>query len=226
MYIVVVGAGTLGRPFVEMATVAGNEVVVVERDEAAADAVAREYDCLVVRGDATVAGTLADAGAGRADAIVSTTGDDATNVMVMLLADEFGVASRVSVVHRPEHLGLFREIGAHVVENPQRLIADYLYRAAQRPSIRDVLHLAGDAEVFEITVTPDAPLANLTLADADGRGLLGGDGVLVVAVERDGEALTPQGETTLRPGDLVTVFSKHGFDPSLLSQFAPREVAP
>lgn len=223
MYVIIVGAGDIGKPLIDQATQDHNDVVVVERDETVADRVAKRFDCLVINADATNAETLEEAGASRADAIIGTTESDATNIMTMLLADDQGIPSRVSVVHNEEHKQLFRRAGVNVIENPQRLIADHLYRAVQRPSIKDVLHLAGNAEVFEITVTDEAPIAGSTLQEADRAGLLGDDDVLVVAVERDETVLTPKGETRIRAGDLVTVFSKRGFAPKIIQQFAPQE---
>jgi trk system potassium uptake protein TrkA len=216
MYLIIVGAGNIGMPLIQQATTDGHEIVVVEKDESVANAAAQAFDCLVLNADATLAETLEDANADRADAIISTTDVDATNVMVMLLAEDFEVESRVSVVHDEAHMDLFRRIGVNTIENPQRLIAGHLYRAVQRPSITDVLHLAGPAEVFEITVTVDAPIAGKTISDADEEGLLGDDDdLLVVAIEREGDVITPRGNTEILPGDQVTVFSQHGYSPDV-----------
>ena len=114
MYIVIVGAGDTGTPLIEMATEDRNEVAVVERDEHRAERAAEDFDCLVLHDDATNLDTLADAGADRADAIISTTDEDATNVMICLLAREFDVARVVSVVHAPEHMSVFQIGRAHV----------------------------------------------------------------------------------------------------------------
>jgi trk system potassium uptake protein TrkA len=219
MYVIVVGAGAIGSQVIELAIGGGNEVVVIERDEDIADEAAGEYDCLVLHADATTAKTLEDAGADRADAIISTTDVDATNIMVMLLAQELGIPSLVSVVHDPEHMGVFRKIGVNVLENPQRLIAEYLYRAVQRPAVEDFMHLAGGAEIFEITVGRNAPIAGKTLQTADREGLLDED-VLVVAVERNSNVLTPKGGTEIRAGDIVSVFSKRGFAPDVMRTFS------
>ncbi|MFB6135916.1 MAG: TrkA family potassium uptake protein [Halobacteriaceae archaeon] len=225
MYAIVVGAGRIGAPVVDLLTRSRHEVVVVERDPDVAERVGRDHDCLVVNADATVKETLVDAGVERADAVLATTDQDATNIMVLLLAQELDVPSLVSVVQNPEHMGLFRQIGANVIENPQRLIAEYLVRAVQRPSVKDFMHLAGDAEVFEITVREGAPLAGTSLREAGEGGAIGDD-VLVVAIERDGAVLTPSGETTLRAGDLVTVFSREGVTADVMSQFAERRSEP
>lgn len=219
MYVVVVGAGNIGLPLIEIATAAGNEVVVVERDETKAELVANEYDCLVIHDDATVKDTLEDAGAGRADAIISTTDRDAVNVMVCLLAQELEVPTVVSVVHDPEHMSLFERIGVHTMENPSRLIANHLYRAIERPSIVDYMPVGDEGEVFEIEVAPGAPIAGETLAEANVAGQLPDD-LLIVAIERgDSEPITPRGATTLEVGDHVTVFATRGATPEVTSVF-------
>ncbi|WP_135302666.1 potassium channel family protein [Haloarcula amylovorans] len=224
MYIVIVGAGDIGTPLIQIATAGGNEVVVIERDAARAEQASREFDCLVIHDDATSKETLRDAGADRADALISTTDQDATNIMVCLLAQELEVPDIVSVVHNPEHMGLFRQIGVNTIENPQRLIADYLYRAVKRPSIVDFMRVGDQAEVFEISVEPDAPITGRTLQGAMEAGLLGDD-TLVVAIERNGEGnpITPRGNTRIESGDLLTVYSAEGATPDLTDIFGHTE---
>jgi len=220
MYLVIVGAGDIGTPLIDTATRSGNEVVVVEIDDTRADAVADEYDCLVLNADATVKETLEDAGASRVDAIITTSDQDATNVMVSLLAKELAIPQVVSVVHNPEHIDLFRRIGVNTMRNPQQLIAEYLYRSVARPAIVDYMRIGDEAEVFETSVTEDAPIAGKTLVDAGDEGLLP-DGILIVAIEREGEGspITPHGGIRIRPGDLLTVYSGRGATPEVTDIF-------
>jgi trk system potassium uptake protein TrkA len=218
MYIIVVGAGDIGTQFMDIATKAEHNVVVVEKHEGRANEAASRFDALVLNDDATSRETLEEAGIGDADAIVSTTDRDAVNIMVMLLAKEFEVPERVSVVHEPEHMPMFRDIGVNAIENPQQLIAEYLLRSVERPAVTDYMHLAGDAEIFEINVSETAPIASKTLAEADDGGLLDED-VLIIAVERGDETLTPKGDTEIRVGDAITVFSKRGIVPAATRPF-------
>ncbi|WP_262181017.1 potassium channel family protein [Haloarcula laminariae] len=224
MYIVIVGAGDIGTPLIEIATAGGNEVVVIERDTAKAEQASRAFDCLVINDDATSKETLADAGADRADALISTTDQDATNIMVCLLAQELDVPEVVSVVHNPEHMGLFAQIGVNTMQNPQRLIAEYLYRAVKRPSIVDFMRIGEQAEVFEITVKQSAPIAGKTLQEATASDLLGPD-VLIVAIEREGtdEPITPRGGTRIEADDLLTVYSATGATPEVTDVFGHTE---
>jgi trk system potassium uptake protein TrkA len=220
MYIIIVGAGDIGTPLIDIATKSGNDVVVIERDEIRANRAADEFDCLVLHDDATAKDTLDDAGAKQADALVSTTDQDATNVMTCLLAKEFEIPAILSVVHNPEHMNLFRQIGVNTMENPQQLIAEYLYRAVARPAIVDYMRIGDEAEVFEITVTGEAPIAGKTLEEAAQSYLLT-DEMLVVAIEREGNdhPITPRGETTIEVGDLLTVYSGVGADPDITDIF-------
>lgn len=224
MYIIVVGAGDIGTPLIDIATRSGNEVVVIERDATRANRAADSFDCLVLNADATTKETLDDAGARRADALVSTTDQDATNVMVCLLAKEFEIPAILSVVHNPDHMGLFEQIGVNTMENPQELIAEYLYRAVARPAIVDYMRVGEEAEVFEISVVEDAPIAGKTLQEAAQAGILA-DEILVVAIEREGSdrPITPRGHTTIEAGDLLTVYSGVGADPEITDIFGHYE---
>lgn len=227
MYLIIVGAGDIGTPLIDIATRSGNEVVVIERVATKADRVADNHDCLVLNADATVKDTLEDAGAAQADAIISTTDQDATNVMVCLLAKEFEIPAILSVVHNPDHMNLFRQIGVNTMENPQQLIAEYLYRAVARPAIVDYMRIGEEAEVFEITVTDEAPIAGKTLTEAAETGILGKD-MLVVAIEREtaDKPITPRGDTRIQPGDLLTVYSGVGADPEVTDIFGHYEDRP
>lgn len=78
--------------------------------------------------------------------------------------------------------------------------------------------LEGGAEVAEVRVDGEAPIAGRTVEAAGEAGLLG-DGVVVVAIERDDEIIAPSGPTTVESGDLVTLFARDGVTDELLSAF-------
>lgn len=75
------------------------------------------------------------------------------------------------------------------------------------PSLTDFMSLAGGAEVIEFTVSEGAPIAGMTIEEAVSEGLLA-DEMLVVGIEREGEIITPKGETDIRPGDVISLFSR------------------
>jgi trk system potassium uptake protein len=222
MHLIIVGAGNIGTPLIARAVADGNDVVVIERDESRANAAAAEHDCLVLNGDATNNGTLREADVGGADAVISTTDVDAVNIMVMLLAQEHDVPNLVSVVHDPEHLPVFEKIGVNLIENPQRLIANYLYHSVRYPNVSDFIELDDETELIELTVGEGSPMAGRLLEDAHSSGSLP-EGCLVVALGRDGRIMAPRGSTTIRAGDQVTVFTDDTTLPDAVAAFTNDE---
>lgn len=91
-----------------------------------------------------------------------------------------------------------------------------------RRTLADFISLAGSAEVIEITVREDAPVAGTTLEEAGRNGALDPE-TLVIAIERDGTVLTPRGGTTIEPDDIVTVFSRGGVSDRTLGVFTGSE---
>ena len=89
-------------------------------------------------------------------------------------------------------------------------------------SMADFMSLAGNAEVVSLTVSVDAPVAGRTLREANDDGLIGAD-VLVVAIERENEILTPKGDTVIQADDLATVFSRDGVSDELLALFTDEQ---
>jgi len=75
------------------------------------------------------------------------------------------------------------------------------------PSLTDFMSLAGDAEVVEFTVSDGAKIVGMSIEEAVDQGMLA-DEMLVVGIERDGDVLTPKGETVIQTGDVVSLFSK------------------
>ena len=88
----------------------------------------------------------------------------------------------------------------------------------KKPSLTDFMSLAGDAEVVEFAVSEGAKIADMNIEQAVSEGLLA-DEVLVVGIERDGDVLTPEGETVIRPGDVVSLFSESPLERESLEVF-------
>ncbi|AGB30130.1 K+ transport system, NAD-binding component [Natrinema pellirubrum DSM 15624] len=220
MHFIVVGAGNVGRLLVDIASRSRNDVVVVEHDVTRANDIANEYDCLVLNEDATREETLKEAGAARADALISTRELDATNLFVCLLATELGIPTVVSVLHQPEHRELFRKMGVNAVKSPDQLAAESLYRTARQPAIIDYMPVEDDAEVFEIKVSDAAPIAGKTLEDARSGGLIPDDVLVVAVVPQDGSGPRIARSTTeIGAGDRLAVYSGRGTDPAVTDLF-------
>jgi trk system potassium uptake protein len=63
MYLIIVGAGSIGRQLIALVAQQQNDVVVIEKDSNVAEIAEANYDCLVINDDATVTDMLEEAGA-------------------------------------------------------------------------------------------------------------------------------------------------------------------
>lgn len=206
MYMIIVGAGSIGASLIDIAVKEKNNVVVIDADSDRAREISNKYDITVLNGDATSAETLREAGSERADALIATTSDDAVNLMVVSIAEGLDVQSIVSVVNDKEHAEFFRKLGANVMENPEEVVASHLYNALKRPKVKDFTILSQGDQIFRLTVNEGSPLVGKTLADISKRGVIPNT-ILLLAVERAGERAIPSEDTTIEVEDVLTVFS-------------------
>ncbi|WP_135535079.1 MULTISPECIES: Lrp/AsnC family transcriptional regulator [Halostella] len=86
------------------------------------------------------------------------------------------------------------------------------------PSLTDFMNLAGQAEVVEFTVSEGAEIAEMTIEQAVDEGLMA-DEMLVVGIEREGDVLTPKGETVIQTGDVISLFSTGPLEKDALEVF-------
>ena len=206
MYMIIVGAGSIGASLIEIAVKEKNNVVVIDADSDRAREISNKYDITVLNGDATSAETLREAGSDRADALIATTSDDAVNLMVVSIAEGLDVQSIVSVVNDKEHAEFFRKLGANVMENPEEVVANHLYNAVKRPKVKDFTILSKGDQIFRLTVNEGSPLVGKTLADSSKRRVIPNT-ILLLAVERAGERAIPSEDTVIETEDVLTVFS-------------------
>ncbi len=88
------------------------------------------------------------------------------------------------------------------------------------PLVTGIADLSDDADVVELPVAADAPIADKTLQDATDEGYITED-LLVISIDReDGQqAMTPDGTTVIRAGDVATLFSRTGIADETLRAF-------
>lgn len=218
MYLIVVGAGRIGNRVIELAAQDGHEVVVIEKNTDLAELTGSKYDCLIINDDASKMDILEEAGISKADVLITTTNDDSTNLLVMMLGRRYNVPRLLSSVREPDHISLFDELDIDFVESPHRLNGEYLYKTIQRPGIKDFMRLDGGAEIVEIELADKSSLIGLTILEALETEKIAED-LIIVAIYRHGELIIPRGNTRFEAGDTVTVLSKKGIGKDIIQTF-------
>lgn len=84
--------------------------------------------------------------------------------------------------------------------------------------VTGVAGLAGDADVVEVIVREQAPIAEKTLQEANKNELIPSN-MLVVRINRDEGTITPTGQTLIKEDDFVTIHSRSGVTQETLEAF-------
>jgi len=203
MYIVIVGAGGIGKRLTEIALKDGNHnVIVIDKDQTMCEEIARKYDAVAINADATQEETLDESEVKKADVLVSTTNDDATNLMVCSLAKNKGVKHLVSVVNQEESKPMYMEKGVKMVKSPNVVMAEHLYKSIKHPNVEEYMNVGKYAEIFRLPIAPNSKLSKKSIRKI---GLPKKS--LIVAIERDHKFIIPTEDIELFSGDRVTVLA-------------------
>jgi len=203
MYIVIVGAGGIGKRLTELTLKDGNHnVIVIDKDQARCEEIARKYDAVAINADATQEDTLDESEVKKADVLVTTTNDDATNLMVVSLAKNKGVKHLISVVNQEESKPMYMEKGVKMVKSPNIVMAEHLYKSIKHPTVEEYMNVGMYAEIFRLPINSNSKLSGRTITDI---GLPKKS--LIVAVERDKKFIIPTDDIELFSGDKVTVLA-------------------
>ncbi len=206
-HVVLCGFGQVGKAIEDELIRAGEEVVIVDRDEPAA---MHGVQHRVVVGDATDDDVLVRAGLGQAKTLIVALDSDVDNLFITLTAryinpDIFIVAraNESATVAKLQHAGADR------VVNPDQIGGARMAALVAHPEVAqflDVVMNNGDFAVrlVEIRVAAGSVFADRSLADCAIRSTTGAS---VLAVLRDGSFITnPSLHLVFQADDLLICF--------------------
>jgi Trk K+ transport system NAD-binding subunit len=120
---------------------------------------------------------------------------------------EHEIPNLISVVTRRAHQRMFERLGAHVLVDPEAIIARHLYKLMLTPRLQDRITLPGGEYIFETTLQDHSPLVGHTLASARKQDMLAND-ILIASIKREEEQIIgPAEDVTLESGDQLLVFA-------------------
>lgn len=150
MSFLVIGAGRLGAAVAETLYDLGHEVVVIDRDEAAVEAVmAHASHAAIV--DGTDERALRSLGASNFDAVVVAIGDDTeASILATAAAKDAGAQKVVSKAPSSLIERILRRVGADEVVRPERDMGVRLAEHLANPSLVDAFRLGSAYGVMEV----------------------------------------------------------------------------
>jgi len=207
MYIIIIGAGGIGKRLTEFSLSEGkNNVIVIDKDQERCEEIARKYDAIAINADATQEEALDESEITKADVLVTTTRDDAVNLMIVSLAKNKGVKHLVSVVNQEESKPMYMEKNVKMVKSPNILMAENLYKSIKHPAVEEYMNVGKHAEIFRIPLSPNSKFSGKTIQKI---GLPKKS--LIVAIERDNKFIIPTEDVELFAGDKATILAHKDF---------------
>jgi trk system potassium uptake protein TrkA len=203
MYIVIIGAGGIGRRLTEIILKEGkHNVIVIDKNQEKCEEIARKYDAVAINADATQEDTLDESEIKKANVLVATTSDDAVNLMVVSLAKNKGVKHLVSVVNQEESKPMYIEKNVKMIKSPNIVMAEHLYKSIKHPSVEEYMNVGKYAEIFRIPISNNSKFSGKTIKKI---GLPKKS--LIVAIERENKFIIPTDDVELFAGDKATILA-------------------
>lgn len=206
MYIIIVGAGKVGRTLSLELAQSNHHITVIDTNEQLVDSLMNKMDINGVVGNGANIETLHEVSVESADVFIATTEYDEINIIACALAKKMGVKHTVSRVRNPEYSKQFdvmrSALGITLMINPELSAARDIARSIRFSAATSVQTLAGNrVSLVEVLVTEQSIIANMPLAIF--RQQFGS--VLVCIIERDEQVFIPSGTDVLLPDDKIFV---------------------
>jgi trk system potassium uptake protein TrkA len=200
MYIIVAGGGKVGYYITKTLVNEGYEVLLIEKNPHKVEIFQERFGAVVIAGDAAEAGTLAAAGAARADVVIAVTGEDEDNLVICQMAKrKFQVERTIARVNNPKNEQLFRMLGIDVTVSQTNYILNLIEQSIpDRSFVHPTSLRHADVSIVDAKITAKSDVANHEIRDLDLP-----DNCVIAAISRGSEILVPDGDTTLLPGDDV-----------------------
>lgn len=182
----------------------GYRVTIVNPYRTEAEMLSRRVNATVIVGDGSDPTVLEEAGARRADVLLSLAPYDPDNLAACQVAQKlYGVPRTLALVNDPDNERIFRQLGITEVFSATRIIGSLIEGQTVFDEITHLFPAAeGQLHITEVVLGEEAPTVGKTLGELD----LPSDS-LVAAIIRGGQALVPAGEDRLGVADRLILIA-------------------
>ncbi len=208
MDIIIAGSGKVGITLTRRLAAEGHNLTLIDRDPHTLEQICEQYDVMGVQGNCASMPVLLQAGLQEAELLIAATNEDEVNLLCCTTAH--GLNPRLHTIGRirnPEYtqqIHALRDVFAlSLAVNPEKQAATEIERLLRFPGfLRRESFAKGRTAIVELRVEEESPLKGISLRQMNSVVKCQ---VLVCAVLRSGNAITPRGDFVLEAGDRIFV---------------------
>ncbi|MFC1673291.1 Trk system potassium transporter TrkA [Pseudomonadota bacterium] len=204
--LVIFGGGNIGMFLAQSleASEARLNVKLIEANaQRAEECASRLTNTMVLHGDVLDSQILDEANITMTETVIAVTNDDETNILSSLLAKREGAKRAITLINKGEYETLIGSLGIDVVVDPRNLTVSTIIQHVRRGRIHSVHTLGeGFGELIEAEALETSPMVGMPLKEANLP-----EGLVIGAVVRGEEVISPRGNTVINAGDRVVVFA-------------------
>lgn len=214
----IAGGGVTGEIVARALARDGAEVLVVESSRARAEELGAALPGVsVFHGDATDTRLMTEEEASTYDLFVAVTDDDELNLMASLLSKRLDGPRSAALVHRPDYMSIYRQLGIDIVVSPRSVASDHIVRFCRAAEVHSLTALqGGQAEVIEIRARPGARVLGAPL-----RQVAVPRGAIIAGIVHNDDVIIPGGDDVIRENDAVIVLVTTAARPAVERLFRP-----
>ncbi|ELZ54085.1 MULTISPECIES: cation:proton antiporter [Halorubrum] len=206
MRVIIVGGGQVGHALAERLEDRGENVVIIENDEATVESLRNDGFATVI-GDGTDTDVLREGGASNAKIVVAATGDDDANLLVAQLSKtKFDVDTVLAKANNSGNVDAFEDLGVRTISGAMAA-AWALDNQIERPDLANWMTDVGQSgDVQQVEVTSDS-FVGKTVREA---GPMLPDACLIAVLSRgdDKTVEVPSADTVIERGDQITLLGR------------------
>lgn len=208
MRIIIVGCGKIGKSLIESLVSEEHDVAVIDKDPSVIEEATNTFDVIGLCGIGTDCEVLAEAGAAKADIVISVTGSDELNMLSCFIARTLGAKNTVARIRDREYndksLGFMAgQLQLSMAINPEMATAHNIANILRFPSAINIDTFDSNKfEIVEMILGEKSPLAGMNMIDLRKRSP---GKFLICAVLRKNEVIIPDGRFVLEDGDRIAL---------------------
>ncbi len=188
----------------------GNQVTIIEQDEARCQELEEHLDAKIVHGNAGSIRTLRKAGLADAEMFIAETNSDEVNLLSCMIAQAKSSAKVKLVRIRTHEFGqwehVLSQMGLHVdrIIHPETSIMRRIMRVLHLPGVSDIIDFAdGEIKLFSMNVDRNSWFAHKTVEELDAAAPPKDS--LIAMIFRGPQVIIPHGAQRLEPGDHIYI---------------------